>query len=155
METMHERQNEGMDALMEKRMKKVFVRWLQENDYDEAAFLEKYSEEELVMQYVIDEERSRIYLADDLGGQAEILCEFPTDRIGESRDLIGEVTLQASWIAWIAMDKLYGAEHNNGSLVIAKRRILQYNGQYSNASERRFVTTWFIKTSWMLWAILP
>ena len=41
METMHERQNERMDALMEKRMKEVFVRWLQENDYDEAAFLEK------------------------------------------------------------------------------------------------------------------
>lgn len=61
------------------------------------------------MQYVIGEERSRIYLADDQGGQAEVLCEFSTDRIGESRDLIGEVTLQASWIAWIAMDKLYGS----------------------------------------------
>lgn len=113
METMQERQDERMDSLMEKRMKEVFVRWLQENDYDEAAFLEKYSEEELVMQYVIGEERSRIYLADDQGGQAEVLCEFSTDRIGESRDLIGEVTLQASWIAWIAMDKLYGAEHNS------------------------------------------
>ena len=107
METMQKRQDERMDSLMEKRMKEVFVRWLQENDYDEAAFLEKYSEEELVMQYVIGEERSRIYLADDQGGQ------FSTDRIGESRDLIGEVTLQASWIAWIAMDKLYGAEHNS------------------------------------------
>ena len=98
METMQKRQDERMDSLMEKRMKEVFARWLQENDYDEAAFLEKYSEEELVMQYVIGEERSRIYLADDQGGQAEVLCEFPTDRIGESRDLIGEVTLQASWI---------------------------------------------------------
>ena len=49
METMQERQNERMDSLMEKRMKEVFARWLQENDYDEAAFLEKYSEEELVM----------------------------------------------------------------------------------------------------------
>ena len=67
METMQKRQNERMDSLMEKRMKEVFVRWLQENDYDEAAFLEKYSEEELVMQYVIGEERSRIYLADDQG----------------------------------------------------------------------------------------
>ena len=105
METMQKRQDGRMDSLMEKRMKEVFVRWLQENDYDEAAFLEKYSEEELVMQYVIGEERSRIYLADDQGGS--------TDRIGESRDLIGEVTLQASWIAWIAMDKLYGAEHNS------------------------------------------
>ena len=113
METMQKRQDERMDSLMEKRMKEVFVRWLQENDYDEAAFLEKYSEEELVMQFVIGEERSRIYLADDQGGQAEVLCEFSTDRIGESRDLIGEVTLQASWIAWIAMDKLYGAEHNS------------------------------------------
>ena len=59
METMQKRQDERMDSLMEKRMKEVFVRWLQENDYDE------YSEEELVMQYVIGEERSRIYLADD------------------------------------------------------------------------------------------
>ena len=110
METMQERQDERMDSLMEKRMKEVFARWLQENDYDEAAFLEKYSEEELVMQYAIGEERSRIYLADDQGGQAEVLCEFPADRSEESRDLIGEVTLQASWVA---MDKLYGAEHNS------------------------------------------
>lgn len=109
---MQKRQDGRMDSLMEKRMKEVFVRWLQENDYDEAAFLEKYSDEELVLQYVIGEKQSQIYLADDLGGQAEVLCEFPTDRIGESRDLIGEVTLQASWIAWTAMDKLYGAEHN-------------------------------------------
>lgn len=94
METMQKRQDGRMDSLMEKRMKEVFVRWLQENDYDEAAFLEKYSDEELVMQYVIGEERSRIYLADDQGGQAEVLCEFSTDRIGESRDLIGEVTLR-------------------------------------------------------------
>ena len=113
METMQKRQDERMDSLMEKRMKEVFARWLQENDYDEAAFLEKYSEEELVIQYMIGEERSRIYLADDQGGQAEVLCEFSTDRIRESRDLIGEVTLQASWIAWIAMDKLYGAEYNS------------------------------------------
>ena len=42
METMQKRQNERMDSLMEKRMKEVFARWLQENDYDEAAFLEKY-----------------------------------------------------------------------------------------------------------------
>ena len=68
METMQKRQDERMDSLMEKRMKEVFARWLQENDYDEAAFLEKYSEEELVMQYVIGEERSRIYLADDQPG---------------------------------------------------------------------------------------
>ena len=114
METMQKRQDERMDSLMEKRMKEVFVRWLQENDYDEAAFLEKYSEEELVMQYVIGEERSRIYLADDQGGQAERhFANSLRTRIGESRDLIGEVTLRASWIAWIAMDKLYGAEHNS------------------------------------------
>lgn len=84
METMQERQDERMDSLMEKRMKEVFARWLQENDYDEAAFLEKYSEEELVMQYVIGEERSRIYLADDQGGQAEVLCEFPTAGSGKA-----------------------------------------------------------------------
>lgn len=70
METMQERQSAKMNSLMEKRMKEVFARWLQENDYDEAAFLEKYSEEELVIQYAIGEERSRIYLADDQGGQA-------------------------------------------------------------------------------------
>ena len=68
---MQERQSAKMNSLMEKRMKEVFARWLQENDYDEAAFLEKYSEEELVIQYAIGEERSRIYLADDQGGQAE------------------------------------------------------------------------------------
>ena len=61
METMQKRQNERMDSLMEKRMKEVFARWLQENDYDEAAFLEKYSEEELVMQYVIGEDRGSIW----------------------------------------------------------------------------------------------
>ena len=38
METMQKRQDGRMDSLMEKRMKEVFVRWLQENDYDEAAF---------------------------------------------------------------------------------------------------------------------
>ena len=57
METMQERQSAKMNSLMEKRMKEVFARWLQENDYDEAAFLEKYSEEELVIQYAIGEEK--------------------------------------------------------------------------------------------------
>ena len=109
METMQEKQARGEAALMREGMEKRFAQWLQENGYEEAAFLEKYREEELVLQYVIGEKQSRIYLADDQGGQAEVLCEFSTDRIGESRDLIGEVTLQASWIAWIAMDKLYGA----------------------------------------------
>ena len=33
METMQKRQDERRDSLMEKRMKEVFVRWLQENDY--------------------------------------------------------------------------------------------------------------------------
>lgn len=112
METMQEKQARGEAALMREGMEKRFAQWLQENGYEEAAFLEKYREEELVLQYVIGEKQSRIYLADDQGGQAEVLCEFSTDRIGESRDLIGEVTLQASWIAWTAMDKLYGAEHN-------------------------------------------
>lgn len=83
METMQKRQDERMDSLMEKRMKEVFVRWLQENDYDEAAFLEKYSEEELVMQYVIGEERSRIYLADDRAVRPRSFANFL--RIGSEK----------------------------------------------------------------------
>lgn len=89
-----------------------FSSWLQENGYQEAAFLEKYQDEELVLQYEIGREETRIYLADGSGREAELLRGFPTERIGESRDLIGEVTLQASWIAWAAMDRLYGTEHN-------------------------------------------
>lgn len=112
MKMMQGKQVRSDDAPMREGMEKRFAQWLQENGYEEDAFLEKYREEELVLQYAIGEEQSRIYLADDLGGQAEVLCEFPTDRIGESRDLVGEVTLQASWIAQAAMDKLYGAEHN-------------------------------------------
>ena len=112
MKMMQEKQTRAEAAPMRERMEKQFAQWLKENGYEEAAFLAKYCGEELVLQYVIGEEQSRIYLADDLGGQAEVICEFPTDRIGESRDLVGEVTLQASWIAWTAMDKLYGAEHN-------------------------------------------
>lgn len=39
METMQKRQDGRMDSLMEKRMKEVFVRWLQENDYDEWSYV--------------------------------------------------------------------------------------------------------------------
>ena len=89
MKMMQEKQTRAEAAPMRERMEKQFAQWLQENGYEEAAFLAKYRGEELVLQYVIGEEQSRIYLADDLGGQAEVLCEFPTDRIGESRDLYG------------------------------------------------------------------
>lgn len=96
MKMMQEKQVRGEADPIKEGMEKRFAQWLQENGYEEAAFLEKYCGEELVLQYAIGAEKSRIYLADDLGGQVEVLCEFPTDRISESRDLVGEVTLQAS-----------------------------------------------------------
>lgn len=100
------------EELLEQKRKEQFVSWLRQNGYREDAFVEKYQEEELVLQYVIGSDVTRIYLADSLGNEAELLCEFPTERIEESRDLISEVTLHASWIAWAAMDRLYGVEHN-------------------------------------------
>ena len=48
METMQEKQARGEAALMREGMEKRFAQWLQENGYEEAAFLEKYREEELV-----------------------------------------------------------------------------------------------------------
>lgn len=98
--------------LLEKCRMNRFSSWLQDRGYKETAFLEKYQDEELVLQYEIGREETRIYLADGLGKEAELIHAFPTTRIGESRDLIGEATLQAAWIAWAAMDKLYGTEHN-------------------------------------------
>lgn len=112
MKKMQERSGMDMETLLHKRMEERFQTWLRQNGYQEKVFLEKYQDEELVLQYVIGADQTRIYLADCLGEEVETLCVFPTRRIEESRDLIGEVTMQASWIAQAALDKLYGAEHN-------------------------------------------
>lgn len=112
MKKMQEKSGVDMETLLHKRMEERFQTWLRQNGYQEEVFLQKYRDQELVLQYVIGKDQTRIYLADGLGEEAETLCVFPTRRIEESRDLTGEVTMQASWIAQAVMDKLYGRENN-------------------------------------------